>query len=84
MDSVYTCPASHSLFVKFKTRSKKSKADRGSEAEWKFLFLPFKKNVFHHLTVSEKHFFNVWGLYHFIKKSRHDEESKRVKSAHLS
>lgn len=57
MYSVYTCPASHSLFVKFKTRSNKSTADRGGEAEWKLLFLPFEKNVFHRLTVSEKHFF---------------------------
>lgn len=57
MYSVYTCPASHSLFVKFKTRSNKSTADRGGEAQWKLLFLPFEKNAFNHLTVSEKYFF---------------------------
>lgn len=67
MYSVYARPTSHSLFVKFKTRSNKSKADRGSEAEWKPLFLPFEKNVVHHLTVSIS-IFSCLGFISFHKE----------------
>lgn len=67
MYSVSPCPASHSLFVKFKTGSNKSKADRGGEAERKLLFLPFENSVFHHLTAS-KSIFSCLGFISFHKE----------------